>query len=212
MPGRLKSESRHVVWQGQVVINGLRNVGNSCLTCSARERNPRISTILRHRTFVGVALLIYLRCLSPCTTGKRLLIFRDGSALPCRTGEPGPGVEARARELAGVSRALADLEGQFLQHLDLLKRGVLSETEFSKANEVARSQSTALEAIREELGSWVEEQRTRVSTADRLPGAIQSFLADFESLDVRHQKAQLQAILKSAYVFRDERIELEFRG
>ncbi len=89
---------------------------------------------------------------------------------------------------------------------------MLSETEFSKANQVARSQSTALEARREELGSWVEEQRTRVSTAERLPGAIKSFLADFESLDVRHQKAQLQAILKSAYVFRDERIELEFRG
>jgi hypothetical protein len=70
----------------------------------------------------------------------------------------------------------------------------------------------ALEARREELGSWVEEQRTRVSTAERLPGAIQSFLADFESLDVRHQKAQLQAILKSAYVYRDERLELEFRG
>ncbi len=89
---------------------------------------------------------------------------------------------------------------------------MLSEAEFTKANEVARSQSTALEARREELSSWLEEQRTRVSTAERLPGAIQSFLTDFESLDVRHQKAQLQAILKSAYVFRDERIELEFRG
>ena len=55
-------------------------------------------------------------------------------------------------------------------------------------------------------------RRTRVSTAERLPGAIQSFLADFESLDARHQKAQLQAILKSAYVYRDDRIELEFRG
>ncbi len=104
------------------------------------------------------------------------------------------------------------LDGQFLHHLDLLKRGVLSEAEFSKANEVARSQSTALEARREELALWIEEQRTRVSTAERLPGAIQSFLADFESLDVRHQKAQLQAILKSAYVFRDDKIELEFRG
>ena len=37
-------------------------------------------------------------------------------------------------------------------------------------------------------------------------------LADFESLDVRHQKAQLQAILKSAYVYRDDLPELEFRG
>ena len=70
----------------------------------------------------------------------------------------------------------------------------------------------ALETQRDELAQWLEEQRTRVSTAERLPGAIKSFLADFESLDVRHQKVQLQAILKSAYVYRDERIELEFRG
>ena len=82
----------------------------------------------------------------------------------------------------------------------------------SQANEVARTQSTALETRRDELAQWLEEQRTRVSTAERLPGAIKSFLADFESLDVRHQKAQLQAILKSAYVYRDDRIELEFRG
>ena len=78
--------------------------------------------------------------------------------------------------------------------------------------QAARTQSTALETRRDELAQWLEEQRTRVSTAERLPGAIQSFLTDFESLDVRHQKAQLQAILKSAYVYRDERIELEFRG
>ena len=69
-----------------------------------------------------------------------------------------------------------------------------------------------MEARQEELSLWLEDQRTRVSTAERLPGAIKSFLADFEGLDVRHQKAQLQSILKYAYVFRNERIELEFRG
>ena len=52
--------------------------------------------------------------------------------------------EQKQAELEAVSKALADLEGQFLQHLDLLKRGVLSEAEFTKANEVAKSQSTAL--------------------------------------------------------------------
>jgi site-specific DNA recombinase len=121
-------------------------------------------------------------------------------------------LEQKDAELGGVSRALADLEGQFLQHLDLLKRGVLSEDEFVKANEVARSQSTALEARREELSRWLEQQRNRVSTAERLPWAIQSFLEDFQGIDVRHQKAQLQAILKTAHVYRDDRIELEFRG
>ena len=121
-------------------------------------------------------------------------------------------LEQKEAELAGVTRALSDLEGQFLKHLDLLKRGVLSEAEFSKANEVARSQSVGLDARREELNSWLERQRSRVSTAELLPRAIKSFLTDFEGLDVRHQKAQLQAILKSAYVFRDDHIELEFRG
>ena len=121
-------------------------------------------------------------------------------------------MEQKEAELEGVVKALADLEGQFIKHLDLLKRGILSESEFTKANEVARSQSTAQEARREELSIWLGEQRGRVSTAERLPWAIASFLVDFESLDVRHQKAQLQAFLKSAYVYRDERIELEFRG
>ena len=77
---------------------------------------------------------------------------------------------------------------------------------------MARSKSIALESPREESGQWLEEQRNRVSTAERLPGAIQSFLADFESLAVRHQKAQFQSILKPAYVFRDDGIELVFRG
>ncbi len=56
-----------------------------------------------------------------------------------------------------------------IQHLDLLKRGVLSEAEFGKANEVARNQSTALEARREELSDWLEEQRNRVSTRGSPP-------------------------------------------
>ena len=83
---------------------------------------------------------------------------------------------------------------------------------FDKANEVAKSQSTGLETRREELSRWLEEQRNRVSAAERLPGAIQSFLEDFQGMDVRHQKAQPRAILKTAHVYRDDRIELEFRG
>ena len=50
--------------------------------------------------------------------------------------------------MAGVSRALGDLYGRFPQHLDILTRRVLSETEFSKANAVARGQSTVLETRR----------------------------------------------------------------
>jgi hypothetical protein len=52
----------------------------------------------------------------------------------------------------------------------------------------------------------------RVAAAEGLPQAILSFLEDFQELDVRRQKAQLQTILKSAHVHRDDRLELEFRG
>ena len=115
-------------------------------------------------------------------------------------------------ELAGAEQALSTLEGQFLQHLDLLQREVISEPEFVKANESARTQSAALQARRNELQEWVAEQRERVSAAERLPGAIGSFLEDFQQMEVRQQKAQLQTILKAAYVDRDDRLDLEFRG
>ena len=78
-------------------------------------------------------------------------------------------MEQKEAELEGVVKALADLEGQFIKHLDLLKRGILSESEFTKANEVARSQSTALEARREELSIWLGEQRGR---CQRLSGCL----------------------------------------
>ena len=39
----------------------------------------------------------------------------------------------------------------------------------------------------------------------------QGLLPDFEGLDIRYQEAQLQAILNSVYVFREDK-KLEFRG
>jgi hypothetical protein len=44
-----------------------------------------------------------------------------------------------------------------------------------------------------------------------VPQAIKTFVEAFQSLDVRQQKAQLQTILKAATVYKDGRIELEFR-
>ncbi len=37
-------------------------------------------------------------------------------------------LERKASELAGVSKALADLEGHFFPEVHLMKRGVLGET------------------------------------------------------------------------------------
>jgi hypothetical protein len=57
----------------------------------------------------------------------------------------------------------------------------------------------------------LEKERDRSALAERLPKSINSFLEAFQSMDVRQQKAQLQTILKSAKVYNDGRIELEFR-
>ena len=121
----------------------------------------------------------------------------------------------RETELKQVARGLSDLESQFTTHLDYLKRGVLNEEEFVKANEAAREQTAALQEQKAELTRWVEEQGNIISAAERLPRQISTFLEDFQQVDVRRQKAHLQTILKAAYVKRDENrvkiIELEFR-
>ena len=93
-----------------------------------------------------------------------------------------------------------------------MEGGGLSAAGFSKVNEAAGSQRRALETRSEELRGWLAEHRTRVATAERLLGAIASYLSNFECLDFRRQKAQLQVILKSAYVCWYEHIEQEFQG
>jgi hypothetical protein len=45
-----------------------------------------------------------------------------------------------------------------------------------------------------------------------VPKAIKTFEEAFQSLEPRQQKAQLQAILKAAHIYKDGKIELEFRG
>ena len=44
------------------------------------------------------------------------------------------------------------------------------------------------------------------------PQAIKTFEEASQSLEPRQQKAQLQTILKAAHIFKDGKIELEFRG
>ena len=75
-----------------------------------------------------------------------------------------------------------------------------------------REERTAIKAKYQELEGWLQDQDGRVSSAERIPIEIRSSLEDFQGLDIRVQKAHLQTILKSAYVHRDRRIEIEFRG
>jgi hypothetical protein len=113
-------------------------------------------------------------------------------------------------ELKDIEASLEDLETQFTQNLGFLRRGVLNEQEFVKANNMARDQQSAFQESKEALARWIEEQAGREQTIERVPGMIKTFLEDFRNMEPRVQKAHLQTILKAAHVSRDK-IELEFR-
>jgi len=116
-------------------------------------------------------------------------------------------------ELKHVEKQLASLEAQFLKQLDdLLKRKVLTEEEFARANEITRSQKADLEARKAALCSRLEQAKASEALVERVPKAIKTFSEAFQNLTPQQQKAQLQSILKAAHVYQDGRIELEFRG
>ena len=120
-------------------------------------------------------------------------------------------VDRREAELRQVERRIAELEADFAKNLELLKREVLNEEEFRAANEARREERAWLEKRQAEGSTWLDQQHQRQDAVDTLPTRVGSFLDDFQPLDVRRAKALLQTILKAAGVFRDGRIELEFR-
>jgi site-specific DNA recombinase len=116
-------------------------------------------------------------------------------------------------ELKGIEKRLAELEAGFLTQLDgLLNRRVLTEQEFARANEAARAEKANLETRKVELSNLLKQARTREALIEKVPQAIKTFEEAFESLELRQQKAQLQTILKAAHIYKDGKIELEFRG
>ena len=119
-------------------------------------------------------------------------------------------LSTRESELKAVESGLTELDAQFTQNLGFLRRGILNETEFVKANDIVRHQASALQERKESLAQWVDEQKQRSKTRERLPGLIKTFLEDFQTMDPRLRKSHLQTILKAAHVRRGT-IELEFR-
>ena len=113
-------------------------------------------------------------------------------------------------ELEGIELNLEELEFQFTQNIGFLRRDVLNEQEFIKANNLAREQVKVLQDRKAELSSWIERQVGRVEATELIPGKIDTFLHDLNNMEPRIQKSHLQGVLKSAYVSRDK-IELEFR-
>ena len=120
-------------------------------------------------------------------------------------------IKKRESELHRVEKQLAAIEADFAKNLDLLKRELLNEEEFKRANEARREEQAQLQARLEELASSLTAQSQRHDAVAALPAQIRSFLKDVQSLDVRRAKALLQPILKAATVDREGTIELTFR-
>ena len=68
-------------------------------------------------------------------------------------------VRRRAAELKSVERCLAEVEADFAKNLELLKRDVLDEAEFRKANEARRDERTRLTGRQTELTAWQPSRR-----------------------------------------------------
>ena len=98
-----------------------------------------------------------------------------------------------------------------LNDLDRLDREIIFETEYTKRAEVRRQEQAVLQARKEELEASVAAQRDREAQIKAVPVKVRSFQEDFQGMDVRQAKAILQGILKAAHVWKDGRIEVEFR-
>ena len=114
-------------------------------------------------------------------------------------------------ELTKLERRLKSLDSDFHKNLDYLKRGLLNEEEFSKANVERRDERASVEMRLAELREELHRAETTRESIASLPERITSFVESFEQLEVPKAKAMLQMILKGAYVWTDGRVELEFR-
>ena len=114
-------------------------------------------------------------------------------------------------ELTRVNTRLGELERGFLNDLDRVDREILTEPEFLKRQQVRRQEQEELQPRKAELEASVAAQKDMESQAAAVPVKVRSFMEDFRDMEVPQAKAILQGIIKAAHVFKDGRIELEFR-
>lgn len=84
-------------------------------------------------------------------------------------------IRRRAAELKQVERRLAEVGTDFAKNLALLKRDVLDEDEFRKANEARRDERARLTGRQTELTEWLAQQRERQEAVGSLPTRVRSF-------------------------------------
>ena len=146
------------------------------------------------------AVLEYLGQFSDSSRVARLLKEAGGTEL-----------KRKKTELTKLERRLKSLDRDFHENLAFLKRGLLNDEEFSKANTEHRTERASVEMRLAELREELNKAETTKESITSLPERITSFTESFQQLEVPKAKAMLQMILKGAYVWTDGRVELEFR-
>ena len=115
-------------------------------------------------------------------------------------------------ELTRANKRLGELQQGFLNDLERVDRGIMTEEQYLLRQRERDTEQVGLKARQAELVATVAAQKDMEATVTAVPVKVRSFLEDFQDMDVRQAKGILQGILKVARVFNDGRVELEFRG
>ncbi|MDD5094651.1 MAG: zinc ribbon domain-containing protein [Dehalococcoidia bacterium] len=121
-------------------------------------------------------------------------------------------IETRQKELKAAEKRISQLQELVLKDIDRLDRGILTEGEYTAVSQVRREEIAQLKAEVDTLTAIMAEAKAKTDTVERVPVQIQSLFEDFNTLDIRLQKARLQEIVKAISLFsNDDRLEIEFR-
>ena len=110
------------------------------------------------------------------------------------------------QELARATKRLGELEQAFLNDLDRVDRGVLTEPEYLKRQEVRRREQEGLQTLKAELEATVAAQKeveAVVTTGTTKGHACRDRRQQREESDA---KAVLLALLKAAHGFNEGRV------
>ena len=126
--------------------------------------------------------------------------------------DQGAALKRLEKEAGALSKRLGELDQDLSGNVALVKKGLLNEEEFRKVNEKAREERVRVAAATVEAAQRLDAARQAKDQAAALPAEVAGFLEAVESLPVQRAKAHLSMILKTARVWDDGRVELEFRG
>jgi len=205
------------------LLSGIAKCGHcgAGLIGSMSSRHNKDGSVYHHRAYVcangrrGRALCDDIKYHSAARLEGAVLAhlaeYEDPRRVQARVAAAPPPSSTLAAEVKLVEQRLAEIDRDFLDNLALLKRGVLDEADFLRANAGRKTERETLEKRQAELQSRATTSRAQELAAESLPAQIRDFRTQFAELPVRKAKALLQSILQAAYVYRDNRVELEFR-